>query len=101
MYWPTQRCQVLVSLKVRVKTRSATRDAWNFRDISRIIYLGLGELADEDAMTSASGRKLCSVINAAATSASISRCLGGGPDEEAPDFPKVWRAVSPKARTFR
>ena len=100
MYRPTQRCQIWASLKVLAKTRSATREAWNFRDISRIIYLGLGKLADEDATTSESGRKFCSVINVAATSASISRCLGGGPDEEAPDFPKVWRAVSPKARTY-
>lgn len=87
-------------MKVREKTRSATRDAWNFRDISRIIYLGLGELTEGDSMINASGRKLSSVMNAAAISASISRCLGGGPDDEAPDFPKVWRAVSPKARTF-
>ena len=40
-------------------------------------------------MTNASGRKLCSVISAAATSASISRCVVGGPEEEAPDFSKV------------
>lgn len=51
-------------------------------------------------MTNASGRKFCNVISAAVTSALISRCVGGGLDEEAPDFAKVWRAVSPKARTF-
>ena len=35
------------------------------------------------------------MINAAATPASISQCLGGrqGASKEAPDFPKVQRAV--------
>lgn len=50
-------------------------------------------------ISSSLGKRFTRVEKTSAVSLSMSRRVGGGPDDEAPDFCKVLRAASPNART--